>query len=358
MSTPTTWPQRVREVFHYYVGGLYHQMMTKLVFIWAQAIAFKVLIAVVPVIILLTGILGQVLRRSEPFMAVRRAIVEFLPQYESAQLVSFLHNLQSASGTLTILGTVGLFLTALTLYTTLRVVIASVFQEDWHQERGIMVGYMFDARMVVQVGLFFLLTLSLSTYNTVDAELLRQLGLDYEWIRVSWRRGIRLFGILVPFLLTLTMFFQLFYFIPKPHPPKRCALLGTFVTAVLWEIAKTGFTIYASYVGQFTRYQGAGADDGLAGLGSAFGLIIAFVFWAYFSGVVLIVGAIVALLSEKRLRNKQRLSQAERTRRKLAEQARKVPASSEQGDAPPQPPESTRKPTYEDYAAPTSSSEE
>ena len=357
MYNPMTWLRNARDVIHYYVSGVYHQMMTKLVFIWAQAIAFKVLIAVVPVIILLTGILGQVLRRSEPFMAVRTAIIEFLPGYQSEQLVTFLHSLQNAGGTLTILGAIGLFLTALTLFTTLRVVIASVFQEDWHQERSILVGYLFDARMVVQVGLLFILTLSLSTFNTVDAALLQRLGIDYEWIRLFWRGGIRLFGLLVPFLLTVTMFFQLFYFIPKPHPPKRCAMLGTFVTAVLWELAKNGFTVYASYVGTFNRYGGAGGDAGLIGLGNAFGLIIAFVFWAYFSGTVLIVGAIVALMSEKRLRHRERLSQAERTRRKLAERARRVPTSSDPDTPRSRETERTR-PTHEDYAASAAPSEE
>ncbi len=355
MFNPLTWLTHAREVAHYYLSGLYNQVMSKLVFIWAQAIAFKVLIAVVPVIILLTGILGQVLRRSEPFMAVRTAIVNFLPPYQSEQLVTFLHNLQDSSGALTIVGAIGLFLAALSLFTTLRVVIASVFQEDWHQRRSILGGYAFDARMVVQVGVLFLLTLSLSTFTRIDPTLLQQVGLDYEWIRAGWRSGIRLFSILVPFLLTVTMFFQLFYFIPKPHPPKRCALLGTFVTAVLWELAKNAFTLYASYVSQFTGY-GSAAEGSLAGLGNAFGLLIAFVLWAYFSGVVLIVGAIIALMSEKRLRHRQRLSQAERTRRKLAERARHGAPESQPGgqtrthEHPP-------KPTQEDYAGSNASAD-
>jgi len=54
--------------------------------------------------------------------------------------------------------------------------------------------------------------------------------------------------------------------------------------------------VYASYVGQFDRYTDGG---GLGSLGEAFGLILFFVFWVYYSGVVFIIGALIALEYEK-----------------------------------------------------------
>jgi membrane protein len=63
------------------------------------------------------------------------------------------------------------------------------------------------------------------------------------------------------------------------------------LAAVLWESAKQAFTFYATYVGYGT---------GTEALGNTFGLIVAFVFWVYFSGIVLMIGAVVASLREHR----------------------------------------------------------
>ncbi|MEM1044483.1 MAG: YhjD/YihY/BrkB family envelope integrity protein, partial [Bacteroidota bacterium] len=87
----------------------------------------------------------------------------------------------------------------------------------------------------------------------------------------------------------------LYYLVPRPKPPKRSALAGAAAGAVLFELAKNLFALYATHVANFERY-GEGE-----GLGSVFGLILAFVFWVYFSGFILVIGAVVASLHEKRV---------------------------------------------------------
>ncbi len=116
-----------------------------------------------------------------------------------------------------------------------------------------------------------------------------------EWI-------VTMLAMLVPFLITTAMFFQLFYFVPKPHPPPRSTLFGALFSAILWEAAKSAFTLFAQYAGRFDRYSSDGAEGVL---GSTFGLIIAFVFWVYYSGIVLCLGGIMVLLHEKRHRSRR-----------------------------------------------------
>jgi membrane protein len=316
MLEPRKYLQRMREVPGYYLSGIYRQILEKNIFLFAQAIAFKVIVTIVPLVILATGVLGQLLRGEEAFAQVAEYIYAFLPDYGSEQLVTFLFQLQGASGTITIIGVGGLLITVMTLFTTLRMVISSIFREEWHVERSILWGYAFDLRMVGQVGLLFLLSFGLSlivqTLNVEGGQLIRSLGLDYYWIREGWMTVFRLVGLLLPLVLSIAMFFQLYYFIPKPHPPRRSAVVGAVVTALLWEIAKYGFTFYATRAGQFDRYVAEPgvevATDGAIALamGSLFGLIIAFGFWIYYSGLVLSLGAIVVLLHEKRQRVKRR----------------------------------------------------
>ena len=104
--------------------------------------------------------------------------------------------------------------------------------------------------------------------------------------RASW-----LTGRLMRVLLAAAMSVQLCCRVPQASPRRRRALGGALLAAVLWETAKQAFTFYATYVGYGT---------GTEALGSTFGLIVAFVFWVYFSGVVLMIGAVVASLQEHR----------------------------------------------------------
>ena len=154
--------------------------------------------------------------------------------------------------------------------------------------------------MVLQVGLLFLLTISVSVLaqSMLSTPFFQTLGLDAAWIREGWRQVIRTLSLFVPFFITTVMFFQLYYLVPQPHPRKRSALSGALIAAILWEAAKQAFTYYATYVGRFDRY-GSGVE-GLDALGNTFGLIIAFVFWVYFSGIVLMLGAVIASLREHR----------------------------------------------------------
>jgi membrane protein len=302
-----SWLKDVRVVAGFYLHHLYRQLGEKNLFLWAQAIAFKVLVALVPMVILATGLLGQVLRRSQPFASVAAFVRGFLPEYQSTQVIAFLDRFQQASGALTLIGLLGLFVTAISLFTTLRVVLANVFNEDWHQPRPFLTGYLFDLQMTLQTGLLFVLSMATSvlvqTLNVAGMTFLRQVGVDNLWLEQGWRHLFQALGLALPFLLSMVMFFQLYFLIPRPRPPRRSALLGAVFAALLWELAKVAFTFYATRVGGFERYSGGVASDGLAALGDTFGLIVALMFWAYYSGLVLILGALLTLLHELKRRN-------------------------------------------------------
>ena len=294
----TSWLERLKISGRYYARGLYNEIASKNLFLWAQAIAFKVLVTIVPIVILATGLVGRVLQRSDAFAAVARFIHDFLPPSQGHQVVNFLHQLQSASGTIVGVGGVGLFLSAVSLFITLRIAVSNAFEQDWHEGRTVVGGYLFDVRMVLQVGLLFILTIGTSVFvqSIQGPTVLAFAGLDEPWVRESWQHAVQTLGLFVPFFITTAMFFQLYYFVPKPHPRKRAAVSGALVAGVLWEAAKQAFTYYATYIGHFDRY----SNEGLGALGNTFGLITAFVFWVYFSGIVLMLGAVVASLREHR----------------------------------------------------------
>jgi Predicted membrane protein len=238
------------------------------------------------------------LSSKETFASVERFDWGLLPPTHSNQLIMFLEQVESASGTIVSVGGIGLFLSAMSLFITLRIAVSNAFEQNWHEERSLIRGYVFDVRMVLQVGFLFLLTVGLSValpsfFNDV---IIKDLGDNARWLHWLWNRSLYLTGLLLPFLITTAMFFQLYYLVPQPHPRKRSALSGAFIAGVLWEITKQAFTYYATYVGQFDQYS-TGAE-GLSALGNTFGLLIAFVFWVYFSSIVLMIGSVISSLHE------------------------------------------------------------
>ena len=304
MSLPL--PRFVRtflDAVRYYLAGIWKRANEVPVFIWAHAIAFKVLVTILPLILIATGIFGLVLRQENPFDTVAGYLRTFLPVGQSENLVNLLYQLQEASSTITIFGSIFLIATVVTLFSALRYIVATAVG-DQHTYRTILGGWAFDFRMVLQVGLLFLLsfalTFAVNYVSTESTEVLARIGFDPDLLKRGWRIVLRVVTLLVPYLVSLLMFVQLYYFIPRPSPPSRSAFFGAMVAAVLFELAKNGFTLYATYFGTFNRYRSGDTDAALGGLGGVFGLLLAFVFWVYFSGLILIVGGIVTGLHEHR----------------------------------------------------------
>ncbi|MDX1421464.1 MAG: YihY/virulence factor BrkB family protein, partial [Rubricoccaceae bacterium] len=275
----------------YYVGGLAKRLFSNPVPVWCQAISFKVLTTLLPLILLAVGVFGLVLRQPDPYATVSGFLREFLPPAQGEQLVNMVGQLQEASGALTAVGAVFFLFTVLTLLGTVRYVVGQAAGQDRHNNRTILQGYAFDLRMAVQVGLLFLLSFGLTfAVNTLSVQTTawgRELGLDPAYLKQGWSIVLRGMTLVVPWLLSVAMFAQLFYFVPRPRPPLRSALTGAAVTAVLFELAKNAFTFYARYLSGVNRY--SDGEGGLGSLGGVFGLILVLGFWVYLSGLTLVI---------------------------------------------------------------------
>lgn len=312
----------------YYIVGLVKRLFSNPVPIWCQAISFKVLTTLLPLILLATGIFGLVLRQANPFETVATYLRTFLPPNQSEQLVEMVFELQKASGALTVAGAAFFLVTVLTLFGTVRYVIGQAIGRDRHNDRSVLKGYLFDFRMVAQVGLLFLISFGVTfAVNTLSVQTTAwgaNAGLDPETLQRGWRFVLRIVTVLVPWALSLAMFFQLFYYIPRPRPPVKSALFGATVTAILFELAKNGFTFYARYFGRFDRY--SDGEGGLGSLGGVFGLILILVFWVYISGLTLVIGAMTAALHEARHEPRRR-SALRRVWRLLRQRDRRLEAA-------------------------------
>ncbi len=280
----------------------------------AQAVAFKVLITWVPLALLATGAVALLLAEERPYQVVQDFLSNYFPNYERDRLSGFIRELQRVSGALTIVGMVTLLYTTLTLFSTLRVAVSNVFREDWHRVRRWSPGLAFDFRMMLQLGALFLATVALSIaaqfLDGSGIELMRRVGISAPWMLTGWANVAHFLTLFVPVILSVGMFYQLYYFIPLPHPPRKSALIGAVFAAILWEIGKYFFTNYTTGASRYDTWVMFVESDRIAMLTDAFGLIVAFVLWAYYSGVILMMGGTVALIHETRARERAEAEEA------------------------------------------------
>ena len=119
---------------------------------------------------------------------------------------------------------------------------------------------------------------------------------------------VKRFGILaaktVPFLISVIAFFFLYFFLPNTRVSPGSALWGAFVAALIWMLAKFGFSQYVTkFVPQFAVY-------------GVLGIIPLTVMWIYVSWLIVLFGLQLTYATQ----NVKRLDAAEFSKSRRQEQ--------------------------------------
>jgi len=258
------------------------------IFFMAGAIAFNLMLALFPLVILGIGIAGYVLSRfGDPTQIVLELLTANLPGGGDADLRAFVETLTESlldgrTG-YTIAGSVFLLWVATRLAASLRVSLRETF--DIGARRHPVHGKAFDILAVI-VG-FILLTLNLGVtviiLTTVDYGV-SVFGI--EGAALSWTE--RLVGYAISFASIWTLLFLLYRYMPFRPIAFRTAFIAATFTAVAHETLKFGFSWYATEV---ANYRSA--------LGNLATVAVLF-FWIYYESLVFILGSEVAQVANMR----------------------------------------------------------
>ncbi len=265
------------------------------IFFLAGGIAFNVLLAAIPFLLLLVSIFGYVLQATvpDPEAAAVGYILEVLPA--SPRVVEFAREMVGEvvgqRGTFGVAGVLLLVWVSTRLIGSLRSALRLVF--DVREDRGIIGGKIFDAKMVVVAGTLFVANTSI----TITLEAARSYGV--ELLGLAGRGEVRMLEAFIAQLLAYAFIFLMFVliyrFLPARRIPWRIALAAATFTAVTFELLKA---VFAWYVANFANYTTA--------YGTLATLIL-LVFWIYYSAVVFVLGGVVGQVYElHRIRRRQR----------------------------------------------------
>lgn len=265
------------------------------IFFLAGGIAFNVLVAALPFLLLLIAVFGYVLPSvvDDPEQAAVNYVLSILPP--SQRIVALTRGLvREVVGGRSQYGILGLVLfvwSSTRLFGSLRSVLKHIF--DLPEERGIVQGKIFDLGMVLLAGTLFLL----NTGITVVVEAAQSYGVQWLGLagRHEWEVLQRSSARLLAFAFILLMFVLIYRFLPLRRTPWRIALVAGLFTSIVWEMLKG---IFAWYVGTVADYRTT--------YGTLATLVLLF-FWVYYSAVVFVLGGEVAQVYDLlRRRRKQR----------------------------------------------------
>lgn len=268
------------------------------IFFLAAAIAFNILLAAVPFVLLLLSGLGYLLNLSAAQSTAKLLsfIDQLLPphgQNVDSPIFKVINDIIRARGAIGLYSLIGFVWFSTRLFGTLRTVLAEVF--DIEQERSMIGGKLFDIQITIVGTVLFVAYTAVNAYlrlaTTRGIAVLRHVGLQSE-VMGHLEYAV---GSIAASAFIVLLFFSLYKFLPNRHIRWQSALVAALVTSTLFELAKTLFTFY---VGRF--------NPGSLYTGTLTAIVI-IVFWVYYAAVIFILGGEVGRVYElRRVRRLQR----------------------------------------------------
>ena len=268
------------------------------IFFMAGAIAFNVLVAIVPLVLAALGITGLILRNTyvgDPTEVLKDALTQALPTVNPGfvdNVMKPLNDIVENSKSVTVVGIMLFVWFATRLVGTLRTALREIF--DLQQERSIIAGKIFDVKMVIAAGSLLALSVSVTVVMGYVAARSRAV-LHVEVSNFGFWQSLYLNT--VAFVSIWAMFLLIYRYLPIRRIHWRTALISATFTSIVFEVFKRLFGLYANSA-NITKFY------------SSLSLAAIVVIWIYYASVAFILGGEVGqvwTLRRIRRRQKERL---------------------------------------------------
>lgn len=260
-------------------------------FFLAGGVAFAIVLAGVPFFLLLASGLGYVLNDAGSSAA---SVVGFLQALlpdtvsgDGSVLDPVLQEVVGSRGSAGLYGAVLFVWFSTRLFGAMRSVLTHVFEEE--SSHGIVWGKLLDVYATLVSSALIVAWIIVSTYlalaRSSGVQLLSQYGLHNTHVMgpVVYVTGRILAWVLLGFV-----FFALYKLLPRRQVRWQQAAVGGIASAVLFEIARTGYSYVVHHYDPASIYSGTLAA------------VIVVLFWVYYVALVFVFGGEVAQVYEQR----------------------------------------------------------
>jgi membrane protein len=245
----------------------------------SSGITFNILINLIPFIMLLLASIGTYLYNDQAVLDYIRAYFKDVAPILDPRIMNNLIEVIQNRRIVGILGFVGFLWLSACVFGALRTALNIVFQVE--KKRGILRGIGTDLLMILLAGLLLLVSMILSSVVTFlqgyQGQIPVAIGPTIQWI----------LKYLIPFCLTVGMFFFIYKIIPNESIHSKSALRAALFTSLLWEIAKHLFTWYIANLAEYSIVYGS------------LSTLVVFVLWVYYSSSILLLGGEITYFLEE-----------------------------------------------------------
>jgi membrane protein len=238
-------------------------------FFQAAGLAFSFLTCLVPILFFIVSLAGFVLSRKAASEVVLRQMSELIPVYRDELRTSLAEIIRRRrlSG---LLGTGVLLLFGSQLFASVRLVLNDIF--GFSKGPGLLREIGKDVILLLLMGILFLSSiLVFDLFGWFRLLLFSPAQVPPEWMR-------SIFMALAVGFSTM-LFFVMYRYFPHQRVSAGAALAGALLAGILWEAAKQAFRWYILRVGVYDAIYGP------------LGALVALGMFAYYSGIVFILGA-------------------------------------------------------------------
>ncbi|MCK9521327.1 MAG: YihY/virulence factor BrkB family protein [Dehalococcoidia bacterium] len=248
----------------------------------AAAISYYVLFSLFPLLIVAVAASGIVLRDEARQDRLVDRVIEHIPleaegRGDIATAVREVTGRQA--GAIGLVGLAGLLWTASNMFAAIRRSINIAYNVEAF--RPLLRQKLVDFGLLLALGPFFLLSIGATALVAFARGAFSGVPFVGEAIadeRLTWG----LAGFAVSASLSFLAFFVLYWVLPATAVRPRDVWPGALVAALLFEVAKSGFSLYLRNFGNYDVVFGS------------LGAVVAFLFWVYVSANILLLGAEVA----------------------------------------------------------------
>ena len=263
------------------------------VFLLAAGIAFNIIIALIPTLLILLFVLGYVFDSERILQQINEYVTTFvvaqgyrddLIQTLRTQIDALIEN----RGVAGVVGIIGLLWTGSALATSIRVSINKVLR--CREVRSYLIYKLFDISTIAVIGLLVFGSILMGTIYQI---VVSRSGRLTEWLDIPGVEGF--LPELIAIVGTFGLFLVIFRYMPYQKQEWHIIWIGAIASTVLWELARLIFRFYLLEFTTFSRIYGAYAFFASA------------IFWLYYSALVFLLGAEVAYHVKQSRWNARRL---------------------------------------------------
>jgi membrane protein len=258
------------------------------VFLFAGGLAFSIFICIIPFVLIIFAVLGNLLDSTYVQFQINTLIETIIPYSRYSEFVkkiifNRINEVIAYRNIAGIIGGFGLLFAASSLFSSMRTILNKVYGVEI--DVNIFIAKLRDFALVFMVIIIFFIT----TISMPTIDLLRQKAGEYNTFEFL-SNGIfsHVIFSLLSLLLIFIVFTVLYVTVPLRKLGRKATLMSALWAAVLWEAAKQLFGYYLYNFAAFNRIYGA------------YALVVVVAFWIYYSSVVFIVGAEIGHLYYER----------------------------------------------------------